>query len=149
VFRREHELEHESQHAVTAALGAGAAALRSAFGAYRVLAEAHLLHEEAVMVPLVALLPHPKAPKFAQWCLTAGIAHGGFEHFVAHGVKSLATHGSARNTPEAATRVWVHALKAVCTPAQWARYLPAARAAAPPAVWASIVADVPTLEPMS
>jgi hypothetical protein len=59
------------------------------------------------MVPLVMRLPSPKAPKFAQWCVSAGIAHGGFEHFVAHGVESLAAYGSAKNTPAGATRVWV------------------------------------------
>jgi hypothetical protein len=40
------------------------------------------------MVPLVLRLPSPKAPEFAQWCVSAGIAHGGFEHLVAHGVES-------------------------------------------------------------
>lgn len=70
------------------------------------------------MMPLVARLPSPKAPLFAHGCLSAGIAHGGFEDFVAHGVKSLAAYGSAKNTPIGATRVFVHALKTVCTPAQ-------------------------------
>ena len=98
------------------------------------------------MMPLVVRLPTPKAPKFAQWCVSAGIAHGGFEHFVAHGVASLATHGSGKNTPAGATRVFVHSLKTVCSPEQWATYLPIARAAAPPSVWALIVAEVPSLE---
>ena len=66
---------------------------------------------------------------------------------MAHGVKSLADHGSAKNTPVGATRVFVHALKTVCTPAQWARYLPVARNAAPPEIWAGVVAEVPSLEP--
>ncbi len=146
VFREEHVQEHAHQGIVTAAIGQGASALRAAFGEYRVAAEAHLKHEEDVMVPLVIRLPEPKAPKFSQWCLSAGIAHGGFEHFVAHGVMSLATHGSTRNPPAIATRVWVHSLKTVCTPEQWARYLPIARAAAPPLLWAMILAEVPSLE---
>jgi len=146
VFREEHVQEHAAQRSVTAALAEGPTALRAAFDAYRTLAEAHLQHEEDVMVPLVMQLPTPKAPKFAQWCVSAGIAHGGFEHFVAHGVQSLATHGSAKNTPAVATRVWVHALKTVCSPEQWAAYLPIARAAAPAPLWASIVAEVPSLE---
>ena len=146
VFKEEHVHEHAAQRLVTAALAQGPAALRAAFDAYRVVAEAHLQHEEDVMVPLVMRLPAPKAPKFAQWCVSAGIAHGGFEHFVAHGVSSLATHGSAKNTPAVATRVWVAALKAVCSPDQWATYLPVARAAATPSLWAIIVAEVPSLE---
>jgi hypothetical protein len=146
VFKAEHEREHAGQRSVGTAIAAGPEAVRIAFTAYRALAEAHLLHEEEVMVPLVVRLPEPKAPKFAQWCLTAGLAHGGFEHFVAHGVQSLATHGSAKNSPAVATRVWLHALKAVCTPAQWAAFLPVARAAAPPAIWAAVIAEVPSLE---
>jgi hypothetical protein len=146
MFREEHVDEHAMQAAVTAAIGAGAAAVRAAFAAYRVFAEAHLKHEEDIMMPLVARLPEPKAPLFARWCLSAGIAHGDFEHFVAHGVASLAAHGSAKNTPAGATRVFVHALKTVCTPAQWVHYLPVARAAAPPAIWAAVVAEVPSLE---
>jgi len=146
VFKEEHVHEHAQQRAVAAAIGDGPVALRAAFETYRVTAEAHLKHEEDVMMPLVARLPMPKAPKFAQWCVSAGIAHGGFEHFVAHGVQSLATYGSTKNSPAGATRVWVHALKAVCSPEQWAAYLPIARDAAPPSVWASIVAEVPSLE---
>ena len=149
VFKEEHVHEHANQHTVTAAIGEGPAALRVAFETYRVVAEAHLMHEEEVMVPLVMRLPSPKAPKFAQWCVSAGVAHGGFEHFVAHGVESLAAYGSAKNTPAGATRVWVHALKAVCSPEQWAAYLPIARAAAPPSIWAIIVAEVPSLEALS
>ena len=60
-----------------------------------------------------------RAPLFAHWCLTAGIAHGDFEHFVAHGVQSLSAYGSAKNTPAGATRVFVHALKTVCTMRNW------------------------------
>lgn len=146
MFRAEHEAEHEAQAAVTRALPIGALAVRSALLAYRAVAEAHLRHEEDIMMPLVARLPAPKAPLFAHWCVSAGIAHGGFEHFVAHGVSSLAAHGSTKNTPAGATRVFVHALKTVCTPAQWAHYLPVARAAAPADVWSAVLAEVPSLE---
>jgi len=146
MFKDEHAHEHTLQAAVTDAVANGGAALRTAFAAYRAMAEAHLKHEEDIMMPLVARLPEPKAPLFANWCLSAGIAHGGFDHFVAHGVQSLATHGSAKNTPAGATRVFVHALKAVCTPAQWTQYLPLARRAAGPEVWAAVVAEVPSLE---
>lgn len=146
VFKEEHIQEHAHQRVVTAAIGDGPDALRATFEQYRAAAEAHLKHEEDVMVPLVIRLPQPKAPKFAQWCVSAGIAHGGFEHFVAHGVESLAAYGSTKNPPAIATRVWLHALKTVCTPAQWATYLPIARAAAPASIWAMIVAEVPSLE---
>ena len=146
VFRAEHVREHAAQDAVTAALGQGVGALRAAFAAYQALAEAHLKHEEDVMMPLVARLDLPKAPKFAQWCVSAGVAHGGFEHFVRHAVASLATFGSTKNPPAVATRVWLHSLKSVTTPEQWAAFLPIARAAAPAAVWAAIVAEVPSLE---
>ena len=147
MFKAEHVDEHAMQQAVSDAIGAGTAAMRKAFAAYRSAAEAHLKHEEDIMMPLVARLPLPKAPLFAHWCLTAGIAQGDFEHFVAHGVKSLSGHGSAKNTPAGATRVFVHALKTVCTPAQWADYLPVARGAAPADIWASVIAEVPSLEP--
>lgn len=146
MFKAEHVDEHAKQHAVTDAVAAGAAAVRAAFAAYCVAAEAHLKHEEDIMMPLVARLPQPKAPLFARWCLSAGIAHGDFEHFVSHGVQSLSTFGSAKNTPEGATRVFVHALKTLCTPDQWAAYLPVARGAARPGVWASVTAEVPSLE---
>lgn len=145
-FREEHVQEHAAQRAVTDAILAGAATLRVAFAAYRAFAEAHLKHEEDIMMPLVVRLPAPKAPLFATWCVTAGIAQGGFEHFVAHGVQSLSTYGSAKNTPAGATRVFVHALKAVCTPAQWAQYLPVARSAAPSEIWAAVLTEVPSLE---
>jgi hypothetical protein len=146
MFKDEHVQEHAAQHAVTGAIPDGVAALRAAFAVYSVVAQAHLKHEEDIMMPLVARLPAPKAPLFARWCVTAGIAHGGFEHFVAHGVQSLATHGSAKNTPAGATRVFVHSLKTVCTPAQWRHYLPVARDAATPAIWAAVLAEVPSLE---
>jgi hypothetical protein len=145
-FKAEHQDEHTMQDAVVRAVPLGTDAVRHAFTAYRTFAEAHLRHEEDIMMPLVARLPSPKAPLFAHWCVSAGIAHGGFEHFVAHGVKSLSTFGSAKNTPAGATRVFVHALKAVCTPAQWSRYLSVARGAAPREVWAAVLADVPSLE---
>lgn len=146
MFKDEHAREHDMQQAVTDAIPDGTEAVRTAFAAYRGFAETHLKHEEDIMMPLVARLPTPKAPLFASWCLTAGIAHGGFEHFVAHGVRSLATYGSAKNTPAGATRVFVHALKTICTPDQWAQYLPVARRAAPPEIWAAVVAEVPSLE---
>ncbi|WP_284617645.1 hemerythrin domain-containing protein [Aquabacterium humicola] len=146
LFRAEHAHEHRLQAAVSRAIDTGPAALREAFAAYRAAAEAHLQHEEDVMMPLVARLPAPKAPLFASWCVSAGIAHGGFEHFVAHGVQSLSRHGSTKNTPVGATRVFVQALKAVCKPDQWRRYLPIARAAAAPGIWAGVLAEVPSLE---
>ena len=146
MFKAEHVEEHTVQQAVTDAIPRGLDAVRAAFVAYAKVAEAHLQHEEDIMMPLVARLPGPKAPLFARWCVSAGIAHGGFEHFVAHGVRSLATYGSTKNTPAGATRVFVQALKAVCTPAQWAQYLPIARSAAPPDVWEAVLAEVPSLE---
>jgi hypothetical protein len=146
VFAAEHIDEHVMQCDVTDAIPRGADAVREAFAEYRSFAEAHLKHEEDIMMPLVARLPSPKAPLFAQWCVSAGIAHGGFDHFVAHGVQSLATYGSAKNTPAGATRVFVHALKSVCTAGQWDRYLPIARRAAPPDVWEAVLAEVPSLE---
>ena len=146
LFRAEHVDEHELQAAVTRSIPQGVGALRDAYAAYRACAEAHLLHEEDIMMPLVARLPKDeKAALFAQWCVSAGIAHGGFDHLVAHGVTSLAAFGSTKNSPAGATRVFVHSLKAVCTPEQWARYQPVARRAAPPQVWAAVLAEVPSL----
>jgi hypothetical protein len=146
VFKDEHVHEHANQRAITAAIGEGPVALRAAFETYCIAAEAHLKHEEDIWMPLVRRLPSPKAPKFAEWCVSAGIAHGGFARFVEHGVHSLASYGSAKNPPAVATRVWVQSLKAVCSPDQWATYLPIARAAAPPSVWRIILAEVPSLE---
>ena len=146
LFRAEHVDEHQLQDAVTRALPQGAAALRAAWGPYRACAEAHLLHEEDVMMPLVARLPQEgKAGLFAEWCVSAGMAHGGFDAFIAHGVASLAAFGSTKNSPAGATRVFVHSLKTVCTPAQWGRLLPLARSAAGPQIWAAVVAEVPSL----
>jgi hypothetical protein len=146
LFHAEHVEEHELQAAVTRAIPLGVGALRDAFAAYRGCAEAHLLHEEDIMMPLVNRLPREgKAALFAQWCVSAGIAHGGFKHLVAHGVASLAAFGSTKNSPVGATRVFVHSLKTVCTPEQWARYGPVARSAAPVDVWAAVLAEVPSL----
>jgi len=147
MFRAEHVAEHAMQAQVGEAVSQGPDALRAAFAAYRACAEAHLLHEEDVMMPLVARLPNPKAPLFAEWCVSAGIAQGDFDHFVAHGVGSLSAHGSTKNSPAGATRVFVHALKTVCTPEQWSRYLPIARNAMPASIWASVIAEVPSLMP--
>ena len=64
-------------------------------------------------------------------------------------MSSLAAYGSGKNTPVGATRVWLHALKAAGTPAQWAAYLPVARSAAPPVIWAGVIAEVPNLGAMA
>jgi hypothetical protein len=145
-FRAEHVDEHELQAGVSRALARDAAALRDAWGAYRARAEAHLLHEEDVMMPLVARLPkESKAALFAEWCVSAGVAHGGFEDFLAHGVASLAAFGSTKNSPAGATRVFVHSLKTVSTPAQWVRFQPVVRLAAGPDIWAAVTAEVPSL----
>lgn len=147
VFRAEHVAEHDLQDAVTRAVASGAGALREAFVAYRACAEAHLVHEEDIMMPLVARLPRDdKAALFAEWCVSAGWAHGGFETFIAHGVASLATFGSTKNSPAGATRVFVHSLKTVSTPDQWQQLLPTVRGAAGAEVWAAVVAEVPSLE---
>lgn len=146
-FRDEHHYEHEARAAVAAALGQDLDALRQAFHHYQGVAEEHLVHEEDIWMPLVARLPEPRAPKFAEWCVSAGIATGGFDHFVAHGVMSLSAFGSTKHTPQVATRVFVQSLQAVCTPQQWTRYLPIARGAASPDVWAAVVAEAPSLEP--
>ena len=79
-------------------------------------AEAHLQHEEDVMVPLVMRLPNPKAPKFAEWCVSAGIAHGGLDALRRAWRRVPRDPRQRQNTPAVATRVWVHALKAVCSP---------------------------------
>jgi hypothetical protein len=150
LFRAEHADEHELQAAVTRALPFGAGALRDAWAAYRACAEAHLQHEEDIMMPLVARLPlEGKAALFAEWCVSAGVAHGGFDTFIAHGVASLATFGSTKNTPAGATRVFAQSLRAVTTPAHWAQLLPVVRNAAGPAVWAAVSAEVPSLEAAS
>lgn len=147
MFRAEHADEHELQAAVTRAIAQGPQALRLAWAAYRDCAEAHLLHEEDIMMPLVARLPKEgKASLFAEWCVSAGIAHGGFEAFIAHGVASLAAWGSTKNSPAGATRVFVHSLMTVSTPAQWAQFLPVVRRAAGPEVWAAVTAEVPSLK---
>jgi hypothetical protein len=136
LFRAEHADEHELQAAVTRALPFGAGALRDAWAAYRACAEAHLQHEEDIMMPLVARLPQEgKAALFAEWCVSAGVAHGGFD--------------STTTTPAGATRVFAQSLRAVTTPAHWAQLLPVVRNAAGPAVWAAVSAEVPSLEAAS
>lgn len=144
-FLDEHAREHAAQAEVSRALTGPLEELRRAFAAYAELAEAHMKHEEDEMQPLVVKLPDPKAPKFAQWCVSAGLAHGGMEHFLAHGVQSLSRHGSTRNPPLVATRVFVHAAHAIFSPEQWARFGPLMRDAAPTELWAALVAEVPEL----
>lgn len=147
LFAEEHHQEHVAQAVVTAALEAELEDLQEAFAAYRLLAEAHLLHEEQVLQPLVMQLPDPKAPLFRDWVLPAGLAHEGFDHFLAHGVRSLAAYGSAKNSPTVATRVFLHSLQAVSGPQQWPLLLPVARAAAPEVLWKEVLAEVPGLDP--
>jgi ribosomal protein L10 len=65
-FLAEHAQEHDEQAAVTAAVEHGIDGLRAAFSTYCRTAEAHLVSEEEVLQPLVAQLPAPKAPKFAE-----------------------------------------------------------------------------------
>lgn len=146
-FAAEHQREHEAQALVTSRLDGDLEALRQAFEAYRQLAEAHLLHEEEVLQPLVMQLPDPKAPLFRHWVLPAGLAHPGFAHFLAHGVRSLAAYGSARNPAAVATRVFLHSLQTVSGPEHWATLLPIARAAAPPDLWQAVLAECPALDP--
>ena len=62
MFAAEHQGEHALQAAVTAALDSGPAALQTAFASYRQAALEHLLHEEDVMMPLVARLPPDRMP---------------------------------------------------------------------------------------
>ena len=147
VFAEEHQCEHAAQAAVTAALQEEISVLEKAFEAYHQLAEAHLLHEEEVLQPLVMQLPDPKAPVFREWVLPAGLAQSGFDHFLAHGVRSLATYGSAKNPPVVATRVFLHSLQTVCGQERWLQLLPIARAAAAPSIWSGVVAEVPSLDP--
>mgnify|MGYP006268449451 CR=1 FL=1 len=145
LFAQEHQREHEAQAAVSAALEADLESLCEAFAAYQQLAEAHLLHEEEVLQPLVMQLPDPKAPIFREWVLPAGLAHGGFDHFLAHGVRSLSQYGSAKNSPTVATRVFLHSLQTVSGPDQWIAMMPLARDAAPADIWEAVVAEVPVL----
>ena len=147
VFADEHQQEHQAQDAVTAALEAELEQLQAAFSAYQQLAEAHLQHEEAVLQPLVMQLPDPKAPLFREWVLPAGLAHQGFDHFLAHGVRSLAAYGSAKNPASVATRVFLHSLQTVSGPEQWTTLLPLARQAAPAEIWQAVLVEVPSLEP--
>ena len=146
VFKAEHAHEHASQRAVTAALADGPDALRAPSRAIATWPRRICSTRKTSWCRSSCACRIPRPPSSRNGACTAGVAHGGFEHFVAHGVGSLATHGSTRNAPAVATRVWLHALKAVCSPEQWAAYLPVARAAATPSVWAAVVAEVPSLE---
>lgn len=149
LFAEEHRQEHQAQAAVTAALEAELDLLHEAFETYLQLAEAHLLHEEDVLQPLVTRLPDPKALIFREWVLPAGLAHEGFDHFLVHGVRSLSTYGSAKNSPSVATRVFLHSLQAVSGPQQWMSLLPLAKDAAPAEIWQAMLAEVPGLDPDS
>lgn len=147
LFAEEHRQEHRAQDAVTASLQGELEELRQAFDAYLQLAEAHLLHEEDVLQPLVMQLPDPKAPIFRHWVLPAGLTHAAFDHFLAHGVRSLAVYGSAKNPPSVATRVFLHSLQTVAGPERWPDLLPVARTAAPAEIWQAVLAEVPSLDP--
>lgn len=144
-FDQEHLREREAQEAVSRSLAQGRTELRHAFGAYRRVAEDHLGNEDAVILPLVRRLKAPSASQFSQWCISAAVAFGGFEHFVAHGVVSFATHGSRQNEPTKATRQFLHSLRAVCTPALWAVVQPTAQAAAFGSIWNGVIQEAPSL----
>jgi hypothetical protein len=144
-FDQEHRRQYAAQESVSKALGLGQADLRHAFNAYRRVAEEHLAHEDAVILPLVQRLTSSSAALFSHWCISAGVANGGFEHFVAHGVASFAIHGSRENSPAKATRIFLHSLQAVCSPALWAVAQPTARAAAFGPIWHEVIAEVPSL----
>lgn len=60
--------------------------------------------------------------------------------------RASAVHAAMENGVPGATRVFVHALKTVCTAGQWARCLPLARQAAAAGVWAAVLDQVPSLE---
>lgn len=141
----EHAAEAPASASVDAALAAGdGAALADAFlRVYEPEHAAHLAHEEAVMMPLVAKLPPAsRALLLAKHVMAPGIATGDFDFFLSHGVSSLATHGSTQNTAAVASRVFAHAAQALSTPEQWAHFLPLVRDAMGPALFAAANAEV-------
>lgn len=144
-FDEEHHREHEAQASVSVALRQGRSDLRHAFGAYRRMAEDHLIHEEEVVRPLLDQLTAPNTSLFSRWCLTAGVACGGIEQFVAHGVASFATHGSRDSSPERAIAQFLRSLQTTCSDAQWAVIQTTARAAAFGTLWAAVIAEEPSL----
>jgi hypothetical protein len=144
-FKIEHEHDTDQREAVVAAIDKPATVLSMAFTSYKRSVIEHFVHEESVWQPLVPKLPNPKGPLFAEWVFSAGIAQSGFDDFLVHGVKSLSRYGSSGNTPEVATRVFVHAIHSGCTPDQWARLLPLVKGAMPALVWRAVVAEVPSL----
>jgi hypothetical protein len=145
-FLEEHGQEEEAQRLVTVALAQGHNDLLRALSAYRQVAEAHMDHEEEVLRPLVEQLPPPSASLFSRWCLTAGAASYGFEHFVAHGVTSFATLGSQGSSPERAIAEFLHSLQSGCSEAQWALIHATARAAAYGPIWSSVMAEMSVLQ---
>lgn len=142
-FAEERAQERSARLAVSAAIGQGPGLLSAALSDYQVKVEAHLELKEAVIVPLVRQLPPKRELKFTHWCLAAGWAHGGVEHFVAHGVASLATHGGGNQSPVVASRWFLQSLFSVCTPVHWTVLQPVAQAAAHGPTWEVISSEVP------
>jgi len=143
----EHDEELADAAAVNAALESGdAAAVAAAYlERYEPHHQAHLKHEEAVMMPLIARIPGPEKARFiATEILPGGVRTGDFDHFVSHGTASLATHGSAEQPAAVAARVWAHALRSVTTAEQWEVYRPLVKAAMPAALYeaANAAADL-------
>ena len=81
-------------------------AIATAFASYASHHEAHLKHEEDLMMPLIPRLPdYPeRAHLLRAACMTPALATGDFDHFVGHCVQSLSSHGSAKNSPASGAR---------------------------------------------
>jgi hypothetical protein len=106
------------ERTVEAALQTGQRdAIATAVASYVSHHEAHLKHEEDQMMPLIPRLPdYPERVHLLRSaCMTPGLATGDFDHFVGHCVQSLSSHGSAKNSPQTATRGALRASRSLLT----------------------------------
>jgi hypothetical protein len=149
-FREEHEDDHKRVEAVDAAVAiSDTAAMQAAFAAWAAGHEAHLAHEEKILMPLTGKMagtPADRAKVFADRMLCKGVATGDFDFCVTWVVQKLSKFGSKGNPPAVATRVWVHGLQHASTPDQWAAWKPLVVAACHGDVWTTMLAEVPDLD---
>lgn len=141
----EHTGDIEEAAAVQAAVDkSDIAAVKAAWAVYGPHHLEHLVHEEAILMPLVGRLGGGDASKraalFNEHIVAPGIATGDFDFFVSHGVSILATHGSTEHDAKTASRVFSNAIRGCTTPAQWSQLHPLVKAAMPADVYASAVA---------
>ncbi len=135
----EHDHDRAEQALVDAAAARGdAAALAAAFTRFAAEHEAHLKHEEDVMMPLtmkIGAMPEERGRKANKSLLRPMLPE--FEAFHLKWIlQKLLKH-----KPAEATRVFICGLQVTSTPAEYVRFLPTIAAEVPAPVFAAMDAE--------